>query len=269
MLVQGCDVWMNTPTRPLEASGTSGEKGVMNGTLHFSVLDGWWVEGYKQDAGWALPLENSFDIPELQDELDSEAIYGILENEVIPAYYYRNDKNIPVLWVDFIKNTFAEVVPQFTTKRMLKDYFQRYYLPQSNRTTTLKANNFQKAKDLASWKAKVLNLWSSIEVKDIQVADGITNTYQMGKAYPSSVVLDLKGLSSDEIGIELIVATGNDQPSFVEKHDFKAGISKDGLRYYNLELTLTKPGAYNYGLRMYAKHADLPNRQDFRILKWL
>ncbi|MCE1198645.1 MAG: alpha-glucan family phosphorylase [Marinilabiliales bacterium] len=269
MLVQGCDVWMNTPTRPLEASGTSGEKGVMNGTLHFSVLDGWWVEGYKQDAGWCLPLENSFDNPELQDELDSEAIYGILENEVIPAYYYRNDKNIPVLWVDFIKNTFAEVVPQFTTKRMLKDYFTRYYLPQSSRTNALKADNFSKARELAAWKAKILNIWSSIEVKNIQISDGITNTYEIGNPYPANVTLDLKGLSPDEIGVELIIATGKDQPVFVKRHDFSKVESTDGLAHYSLALTLKKPGIYNYGLRIYPKHADLPNRQDFRLLKWL
>ena len=269
MLVQGCDVWMNTPTRPLEASGTSGEKGVMNGTLHFSVLDGWWVEGYKQDAGWSLPLENSFDIPELQDELDSEAIYGILENEIVPAYYYRNDKNIPVLWVDFIKNTFAEVVPFFTTTRMMKDYFTRYYLPQSERTAKLKANNFGKAKELANWKTRILDVWNQIEVKNIQVSDGITNTYQMGKGYPSWVTLDLKGLNQEEIGVELIVATGKDQPRFVEKHDFSSEKSTDGMAHYKLELTLKKPGIYNYGLRIYAKNSDLPNRQDFRLLKWL
>jgi glucan phosphorylase len=260
---------MNTPTRPLEASGTSGEKGVMNGTLHFSVLDGWWVEGYKQDAGWSLPLENSFDNPDLQDELDSEAIYGILENEIVPAYYYRNDKNIPVLWVDFIKNTFAEVVPLFTTKRMMKDYFTRYYLPQSERTALLKADNFKQARELAAWKGKILNVWNSIEVKNIQVSDGITNTYEMGKAYPSRITLDLKGLSANEIGVELIIATGNDQPAFVGKYDFSVEKEADGLATYLLELTLKKPGSYNYGLRIYAKNSALPNRQDFRLLKWL
>jgi alpha-glucan phosphorylase-like protein len=269
MLVRGCDVWMNTPTRPLEASGTSGEKGVMNGTLHFSVLDGWWVEGYKQDAGWALPLENSFDIPELQDELDSEAIYGILENEIVPAYYYRNDKNIPVLWVDFIKNTFAEVSPQFTTKRMMKDYFTRYYLPQAERTALLKSENFSKAKALAAWKSRILKVWNDIEVLNVQISDGITNTYEMGKSYPSRVTLNLKGLNPDEIGVELIVATGNDRPRFVAKYDFNAEKANDEMAHYLLDLTLKKPGIYNYGLRIYAKNKALPNRQDFRLLKWL
>ena len=269
MLVQGCDVWMNTPTRPLEASGTSGEKGVMNGTLHMSVLDGWWVEGYKKDAGWSLPLEKAFDSDELQDELDAEAIYGIFENEIVPAYYYRNDKNVPILWVDFIKNSFAEVVPHFTTRRMMKDYFNRFYMPQSARMTILKADNFAKAKEIAKWKEKVLAVWDQIEVVNIQLADGITNTYKMGQNYLSSIVLDIKGLLPDEIGVEVIIASGTEHPEYVERHEFTSGKVANGLTHYSLNLTLTKPGSYNYGVRIFPKNSDLPNRQDFRILRWL
>ncbi|NEW84411.1 MAG: glycosyltransferase family 1 protein [Mariniphaga sp.] len=269
MLVQGCDVWMNTPTRPLEASGTSGEKGVMNGTLHFSVLDGWWVEGYKKDAGWSLPLEKTFDNDELQDELDAEAIYSIFENEIIPAYYYRNEKNVPSRWVDFIKNTFADVAPHFTTRRMMKDYFNRYYIPLSTRLDRLKADNFSKAKEIAAWKAKILSVWDQIEVVNIQLADGITNSYKMGQEYPSQIVLDLKGLSADEIGVEVIVATATEHPEYVERHEFTPGKESNGLTHYSLSLTLTKPGSYNYGVRIFPKNSELPNRQDFRILRWI
>jgi len=269
MLVQGCDVWMNTPTRPLEASGTSGEKGVMNGTLHFSVLDGWWVEGYKKDAGWALPLERTFDNQELQDELDAEAIYSIFENEIIPAYYYRNDKNVPSRWVDFIKNTFADVVPHFTTRRMMKDYFNRYYIPLSTRRERLRVDNFSKAKEIAAWKANILSVWDQIEVVNIQLADGITNTYKMGQNYPSNIVLDLKGLSADEIGVEVIIASGTEHPEYVERHEFKAGKVANGMTHYSLSLTLTKPGSYNYGVRIFPINSELPNRQDFRILRWI
>jgi glycogen phosphorylase len=269
MLVQGCDVWMNTPTRPLEASGTSGEKGVMNGTLHFSVLDGWWVEGYKKDAGWSLPQERTFDNDELQDELDAEEIYNIFENEIIPAYYDRNDKNIPIQWVDFIKNTFAEVVPHFTTRRMMKDYMNRFYMPLASRMTKLMDDNFAKAKEISSWKEKILSVWDQIEVINVQLADGITNTYKMGQNYPSQIVLDLKGLSSDEIGVEVIIATGTEHPEYVERHEFTGGKVVNGLTNYSLNLTLTKPGSYNYGVRIFPKNSLLPNRQDFRILKWI
>ena len=125
------------------------------------------------------------------------------------------------------------------------------------------------ARELATWKAKVLNVWNSIEVKNIQISDGITNTYEMGKAYPSKVTLDLKGLSAEEIGVELIIATGMDQPRYVGKYDFIVENEKDGFAHYILQLTLKKPGSYNYGLRIYAKNSALPNRQDFRLLKWL
>ena len=269
MLVKGCDVWMNTPTRPLEASGTSGEKGVMNGTLHMSVLDGWWVEGFKKDAGWSLPLEKSFDSDELQDELDAGSIYSIFENEIVPAYYYRNDKNIPILWVDFIKNTFAEVVPHFTTRRMMKDYFKRYYLPMSARTERLRKDGFSKAIEIASWKEKILAVWDQIEVVNIQLADGITNTYKMGQNYPSYIVLDIKGLEPMEIGVEVIIALGNGHPKYVERHEFTPVKVANGFTHYSLNLTLTKPGSYNYGVRIFPKNPDLPNRQDFRILHWL
>ena len=269
MLVQGCDVWMNTPTRPLEASGTSGEKGVMNGTLHFSVLDGWWVEGYKKDAGWSLPQEKTFDNDGLQDELDAEKIYHIFENEIIPAYYDRNDKNIPIHWVDFIKNTFAEVVPHFTTRRMMKDYMNRYYIPLASRMTKLMGDNFAKAKEISSWKEKILSVWDQIEVINVQLADGITNTYKMGQNYPSQIVLDIKGLSSGEIGVEIIIATGTEHPEYVERHEFTGGKVVNGLTNYSLNLTLTKPGSYNYGVRIFPKNRLLPNRQDFRILKWI
>ena len=269
MLVQGCDVWMNTPTRPLEASGTSGEKGVMNGTLHMSVLDGWWVEGYKNDAGWSLPLEKTFDSAELQDDLDAEAIYTIFENEIVPAYYYRNDQNIPILWVDFIKNTFAEVVPHFTTRRMMKDYFNRYYVPKSARLEKLLANDFSKAREIAAWKERILAVWDQIEMVSIQLADGITNTYKMGQNYQSYIVLDNKGLNPEEIGVEVIVASGEENHEYVERHEFTPVKITNGLTHYSLNLTLTKPGSYNYGVRLFPKHPDLANRQDFRILKWL
>lgn len=269
MLVQGCDIWLNTPTRPLEASGTSGEKGVMNGTLHFSVLDGWWVEGYKKDAGWALPLERSFDIQDLQDELDAGTIYSILENEVIPSYYYRSDKDVPVLWVDFIKNNFAEVAPHFTTKRMIKDYFERFYRPLSDRAALIKADGYALARELATWKDRIAKVWGDIGVVNIQLADGITNTYQMGQSYPSRVVLDLKGLSTNEVGVELIVATTDESSSIVQSQEFVAEKEENGLTHFLLDLTLKQPGTYNYGLRVFPKHKALPHRLDFRFLKWI
>jgi len=150
-LVRGVDIWLNTPTRPLEASGTSGEKAVMNGTMHFSVLDGWWAEGYRADAGWALPVDRSFENQELQDELDAERIYSLLENDITVKFYDRNENDIPEDWVGMIRNTIAHVAPEFTMNRMLRDYLSRFYLNLYERSRKLKEKEYLVPKELALW----------------------------------------------------------------------------------------------------------------------
>jgi hypothetical protein len=152
---------------------------------------------------------------------------------------------------------------------MMKDYFNRYYIPLSLRLARLKADNFEKAKEIASWKEKVLSVWDQIEVVNVQFADGIINSYKMGQQYPSQIVLDLKELSPDEIGVEVIIATGTDHPEYVERHEFTPVKVENGFTHYSLNLTLTKPGSYNYGVRIFPKNKELPNRQDFRILRWV
>ena len=148
-LVQGVDVWMNTPTRPLEASGTSGEKAAMNGVMHFSVLDGWWVEGYREGAGWALSEERTYENQAYQDELDAAVIYNMLENEIAPMFYNRNDEGIPVAWVQHIKNTVAYVAGNFTTNRMMEDYEQKFYRPLQQRHVKMAEDNYALAKEMA------------------------------------------------------------------------------------------------------------------------
>lgn len=271
IMLQGVDIWLNTPTRPLEASGTSGEKGVMNGTLHFSVLDGWWVEGYKEDAGWALPLERSYDVQDFQDELDAETIYNIFEDEIVPAFYTRNSKDVPEKWVGFIKKTIAQVSPNFTTSRMIRDYQERYYVPQAERGRKLIADNFKLAKELAQWKNTIATVWDKIEVKEIDIADGITNAINIGEKYPARVVLDLKGLSPSEIGIEIVITENgeSDDPELLECKQFFVEEVEESFATYKLNLQLTRPGAYSYAIRMFPKNENLPHRQDFLYLKWL
>jgi alpha-glucan phosphorylase-like protein len=271
MLLQGVDVWLNTPTRPLEASGTSGEKGVMNGTLHFSVLDGWWVEGYKKNAGWALQAERTFEIQDFQDELDAETIYNILEEEIIPSFYKRNSNGIPEKWVGFIKNNLAQVAPNFTTARMIRDYHERYYNPQFARANKVKADNFKLAKEMAAWKYKISTGWNSIEVKNIEISDGITNKMKIGQEYPVKVYLDLKGLSCKEIGLELVITENeNKQPiRIVESVELLAEVCQGTVCCYSYNLHPNHPGTFNYGFRIFPKNENLPHRQDFRYIRWI
>ena len=271
MLLQGVDVWLNTPTRPLEASGTSGEKGVMNGTLHFSVLDGWWVEGYKKDAGWALPAERTFEYQDYQDELDAQTIYSILEEEIVPSFYSRNKEGVPEKWVGYIKNTIAQVAPNFTTARMIRDYQDRYYNPQFARAKKVKADNFKMAREMAAWKYKISSIWNTIEVKSIEMDDGITNIMKIGKEYPVKVLLDLKGLSCSEIGLELVITENdNKEPARVIETVELLGENGEGtVCCYKHNLHPNQPGTFNYGFRMYAKNENLAHRQDFRFVRWI
>jgi alpha-glucan phosphorylase-like protein len=271
MLLQGVDVWLNTPTRPLEASGTSGEKGVMNGTLHFSVLDGWWVEGYKKDAGWALPAERTYDVQDFQDELDAETIYTILEEEIIKAFYDRNHEDVPEKWVSYIKNTIAQVAPNFTTGRMIQDYRNRFYIPQFQRSQQVKNDNFKLAKELALWKFKVSSVWKDIEVKSIEISDGITNKMNIGKEYPILVKVDIKNLSSEEVGLELIITEneGSTVPKITDIIEFENMGCEGNICTFKYNLHPNHPGSFNYGFRLLPKNKHLPHKQDFGYVKWI
>lgn len=271
MLLQGVDVWLNTPTRPLEASGTSGEKGVMNGTLHFSVLDGWWVEGYKKDAGWALQMERTFEVQELQDELDAATIYDILEKEIVEAFYQRNKNDVPEKWVGFIKNNIAQVAPNFTTARMIRDYQERFYHPQYTRSQKLIADNYQVAKEMAAWKYRVSSAWEQIEVREIDIADGVTHPMKIGQNYPGKVVVDLKELTCSEVGLELVITlNGNNQPvQLIDTFEFEPHSCDNGVATYVLNVHIQQSGTYSYGLRLFPKNENLAHRQDFKYVKWI
>jgi starch phosphorylase len=146
---------MNTPTRPMEASGTSGEKAEMNGVVNLSVKDGWWLEGYREGAGWALTEQRTYQNQEYQDRLDAATIYSLLENEILPLYYKKDKKGISAGWIKVIKNSIAQIAPHYTMKRQLDDYYEKFYNKLSERSKQLQANNYQLAKEIALWKEAV------------------------------------------------------------------------------------------------------------------
>ena len=271
-LVSGVDVWLNTPTRPLEASGTSGEKAVMNGVLHFSVLDGWWAEGYTQDAGWMLPEEAAYDNHDAQDELDAETLYNLIENEIAPLYYFRNKEDIPTGWVRFIKNSIAKVASNFTTTRMFDDYWNRYYMPLYTRKMEIVKNDFEMAKELSSWKKKVFRSWESIEVLSAKTPDVLREVIVVGQEYKCEVAVDLNELSPEDIGVEFLVVEiqqGTGQTKLYSHKEFQlAGVS-GRTAIYEVTLMPFKTGAFDFGIRMFPKNPALPHRQDFNLVKWI
>ena len=263
---------MNTPTRPLEASGTSGEKAVMNGTMHFSVLDGWWAEGYREDAGWMLPIERSFDNQELQDELDAERIYTLLENDITEKFYGRDNAGVPASWVDMIRNTIASVAPEFTMNRMLRDYIDRFYLKLYKRSTLLKEKDCLIPKELANWKHRILEHWKRIRVVEYDFPDVTREEFVVGNTYTGKVVLDLNGLTPDEIGVEMVhtrSASGHEPMVFRGKEDFKCTRVDGSLAEYTFVQKVDETGVFDIGFRIYPKHEHIPHRMDFPLVRWI
>ena len=192
-LVSGVDIWLNTPTRPLEASGTSGEKALMNGVVNFSVLDGWWLEGYREGAGWALTEKRTYQNQEHQDQLDAATIYSILETEILPLYYARNKKGYSEGWIKVVKNSIAQIAPHYTMKRQLDDYYSKFYCKQAKRFHALAANDNAKAKEIAAWKEEVVAKWDSIEIVSCDKVEELKKgDIESGKEYTITYVIDEK-----------------------------------------------------------------------------
>lgn len=270
-LICGVDIWLNTPTRPLEASGTSGEKAQMNGVLNFSVLDGWWLEGYVKGAGWALTEKRTYENDLHQDQLDAATIYSMLENEIVPLYYAKNTKGYSPEWIQVIKNSIAQITPRFTTKRMIDDYIAKFYIKLSTRSALLKANNFAKAKEIAAWKEKIAKEWDSIEVVSMDMPETMIHNPKVGEVNSINIVIDVKDVNERGIGIELVTTKlGKNNVDMLYSVEELRLVKTDGSKlYFNIEKQLNMAGTFKYGFRMFPKNEDLPHRQDFCFVRWI
>ena len=269
-LVTGVDIWLNTPTRPLEASGTSGEKAEMNGVLNFSVLDGWWYEGYRfnEKAGWALTDKRTFKDQAQQDKLDAATIYNMLENEIIPLYFEVNSKGYSPRWIEYIKGSIADIAPHFTMKRMIDDYIDRFYSKEANRAKKLAAHDFAKAREIAAWKERVAAAWDGIKVLDVRQSVD-TGTRPAGEPYRVEIVLDTNGLGRD-LGIEQVAYRCEDgQESLHSVRPFKVVKEEGSIVTFELSARTKDAGIFKYGYRIYPNNEALPHRQDFAFTRWI
>ena len=271
LLTSSVDIWMNTPTRPLEASGTSGEKAAMNGTLNFSVLDGWWAEGYRPKAGWAIKEERTYDDQRYQDELDAETIYNTFENEIIPLYYNRDKDGVPCEWIQCMKNDMMQIAPFYTMKRMLDDYFSQYYNKLIERTNWMRANRYAKAFEIVDWKRNVEANWDKIEVESIKVPDPDVRPLTFGEVIIAEITLKTPGLKKGDVGIELLVADkDNDVISKLVRVDQLSLVdSGEGWARYYISIPIGRAGVFNYTFRIFPTNSMLPHRQDLPLVKWI
>ena len=266
-LVSGVDIWLNTPTRPLEASGTSGEKALMNGVVNFSVLDGWWLEGYRPGAGWALTEKRTYQNQDYQDQLDAATIYSILENEIVPLYYNKNAKGYSEGWIQVVKNSIAQIAPHYTMKRQLDDYYTKFYNKLGSRFAALSANDNAKAKEIAAWKETVAERWDSIEVVSA------TNVADMevvsGDDVKLTVVLDEKGLD-DAVGVEIVtIVTDTEGKEHIHSIDTMNLVKRENnIHTFEGTHEVNNAGTFKVAYRMYPKNVDLPHRQDFCYVRW-
>lgn len=275
-LIAGVDVWLNTPTRPLEASGTSGEKAEMNGVLNLSVLDGWWYEGYREGAGWALTDKKSYDNQQLQDKLDAVTIYELLEREVIPLYFDRNDKGYSEGWLRFVRSSMNFIAPNYTMRRMLNDYFERFYNKLSQRSARLQEASYALARDICTWKAQVAANWDTMKVANVK--------YRKSTAYDNSdsesnskqeIALQVDmGMLECELEVELILAkrqAENDSLSMTRILSFTEDAEHSSLKqkYFSISFDFIESGKKYLAVRIRPKSELLPHAMDFAYVKWV
>lgn len=270
-LISGVDIWLNTPTRPLEASGTSGEKAQMNGVLNFSVLDGWWFEGYVKGAGWALTEKRTYENQTYQDQLDAATIYSMLENEIIPLYFAKNTKGYSPEWIQYIKKSISEITPRFTMKRMIDDYISKFYSPMHKRTCMIVKDNFAKAREIAEWKTVMARGWNDIEVEPVQCYFPDAEMYAVGDKATFTTVVDTKGLVDNRIGVELVITFRDNkgQDHIKEVKEFNLMRTEGTKLFFELKHQLSQSGLFRMGFRMFPHNTDLPHRMNFCYVRWL
>ncbi len=270
-LIQGVDIWLNTPTRPLEASGTSGEKAVMNGVVNFSVLDGWWAEGYKENAGWALKEARTYANQNFQDELDAETIYNILEEEICPVFYTKSDAGLPDNWILHVKNTISEIAPHFTMKRMLDDYIEKYYTRLFLRSKFIRAGNYENAKKLAAWKKRMISGMENIDIVSVKIPDSTQRPLNLGENFQAEIIIDFNGLDPDDLGIEVLF--GNKENDEINKIVYTERMQlvgvEDNKATFVCEIPASTSGVYDYAFRLFPSNPMLPHKMDFNLIRWI
>ncbi len=269
-LISGVDIWLNTPTRPLEASGTSGEKALMNGTINFSVKDGWWYEGYREGAGWALTEHRTYDYQPYQDQLDAATIYNLLEKEIIPKYYATNSKGYSPEWVQTIKNSFMQITPNYTMKRQLDDYVDRFYNKLQKSYDEVSANGYAKAKEIAAWKEKIAAGWDNITIEQANIPEKLLTNPEVGDKNQFDVILNVNGLGDNGIGVDIVISNKNEKGydkiyKVVEMEMYK----QEGTRlFYKANIVIEEADTYKYAFRMFPKSSLLAHKMDFCYTRW-
>ena len=268
-MVQGADVWLNTPRRPLEACGTSGMKASANGALNLSVLDGWWDEGFLGDNGWAIGSGEEYQDVEYQDQIESRALYDLLEQTVKPLFYERGLDDLPREWVRMMKRSIQTVCPVFNSLRMFSEYVETAYLPAAERVSRLKAESYGALKDMVAWKKRIREDWTSIQVTDVSIRD--QRPALKGKAVEMAVTVNLAGHKASEIKVELLHGPVDLWERFKVRnvtrlHPQLEAPDAHGEVVFSGLIPLSHTGLYGYGVRISSYHPNQPPSQALELV---
>ena len=267
-LTSGSDVWLNTPRRPLEASGTSGMKAGINGVLNCSILDGWWAEGYGPDVGWAIGSGEEYKDEELQDRIESEALYDLLEHEIVPLFYQRGRDGLPRDWIRMMKASMKSIGQRFSTHRMLKEYSERFYFPALENGRRLSEAGFVPAKELAAYLAKARKAWPAIAVAELKT--DAKPIMERGDKVTISALVDLGGLEPSEANVELYYGsiTMQEGISNAARLEMSAAARKGKAWEYRVTVTCDMTGQQGYSVRVLPKHPALATPYVPGLVKW-
>jgi starch phosphorylase len=266
-LVQGCDVWLNNPRRPMEASGTSGMKAAINGVLNVSVLDGWWEEACEMHSGWTIGLGENYEDEAYQDDVESNALYDLLETEVIPLFYQRDESGLPRDWVARMKETITTLAPFFNTHRMVREYTENMYLPNYERWQLFDGDN-ERVEQLTQWKSLVRSKWPQVNILHIE-ADFPT-PLKVGTQVPISATLALGDLTPQDVRVELYAGRLNAQQEFIQAQvqPLEFSSSSDGQHVFKGIFTCAQAGSHGYTLRVLPNHSDLRDPLETGLICW-
>ena len=270
-LVQGVDVWLNNPRRPQEASGTSGMKAAVNGGLNVSVLDGWWVEGYNEDTGFKIGNGEEYENVDIQDKFDSEALYNVLEREVVPIFYDRDDNDLPLEWINKMKASIYMAGKQFSTHRMLMDYTNEFYIPAIRTSLRLSDNNFDLDRQLTSWINRISQSWDKIAIRDIDIPD-MGPTVYVGQKINVKLHVFLDAITPDDVRVEIVSGRLNSQEQLLNFSPVNADLDgtqpHDGVYVYHGEIECRQSGRFGITARIIPKNENLLHTFKPKLISW-
>lgn len=266
-LYPGCDVWLNNPIRPLEASGTSGMKAALNGALNLSILDGWWDEWFDGRNGWAIPTANGIEDPDRRDDLEAEALYELVERSVAPVFYARGEDGIPHEWIDMVRHTLATLGPKVLASRMVREYVERLYLPAAHAVRGLAADGWAQAKAVAEWKARIRSSWPQVRIEHVEI-EGVSRSVQLGSDVTIRAYVSLGTLATDDVRVEAVFGRVDPDDNLSEPEHVVMEPTEhfEGNRWlYARTITLGDHGPFGYTVRALPTHPGLGHVSEMGI----